>query len=113
MDTDLLQQQLTDLLEQFDSIQMDWAIAKSEKEEIDDRKNPTLAIVEANVEGSTNAEKTRKALKSEVYDNWIKEAKKKRQAFYEIDHKKDGLKARIDVLRSLLSFSKFVQERTI
>lgn len=107
-----LQEQLMNLVDEFDSIQEQWALSKAAKDEIDDRKHPTLAIVESNVEGNSEAERRRKALKSTTYEAWIQEAKRRREDFYKIDHKKQGILSRIDVLRSIQSFNKFMQEVT-
>lgn len=113
MHVDEIQSQLSELLVELDELGPKWAEARAAKEKSEELKSVTLAVVTAAAEGDSEAERTRNAKKSTKYLEYLTFSESSALAFYTLEARKKYIEIKIDVLRSFLSFNKFMQEKTL
>lgn len=112
MDSNDLQQSLYNIVDEYDKAIKLHSAHKAGYEKVRDLKDSTLSVLMNAVEGSSEAERKRNALKTAKWSDYLVMMDDARLEYLKSDAKVKGLELKTKIYISLLSYSKLMAERT-
>lgn len=106
LSSDEIQSKLTSLLEEYETLSVEVANAKAEFNKWEDLEDSTIAVIASNVQGESEAERKRSALRTQKYQLWLDSINQARLLYLTKKAREDYVKTAVEVYRSLLSFAK-------